>query len=195
MLVVMRLRATALLLLAALMAAATVAASAASAADPVRLLTGPTPETGAFPADRFTVADPAQLTGRRVALPVPTCTAGTRTVCDSLSLLNTLDGFDLQPRVFLPFSGRIDVATVTPDTVSLPALDGFTESIPEPHGPPILDPAPGAMELQRYLAYATWYGRPGGPETYAPLIRRQPRNGGKSVRCSRSRSATTPSRT
>ncbi len=117
MLVVMRLRPTALLMLAALAASAAMAAPAASAADPVRLLTGPTPETGAFPADRFTVADPAQLTGRRVSLPVPTCTAQTRTVCDSLSLLNTLDGFDLQPRVFLPFSGRIDVGTVTPDTV------------------------------------------------------------------------------
>ncbi|MGI8534939.1 MAG: hypothetical protein ACR2K2_00305, partial [Mycobacteriales bacterium] len=62
-----------------------------------------------------------------------------------------------------------------------PGLDGFTESIPEPHDPPITAPAPRAMELQRYLAYATWYGRPGGPETYAPLIRKQPRNGTKSV--------------
>ena len=108
-----------LALLAAAGLAATVALTAplASAAAPVRLLTGETPESSAFPADRFTVADPAQLTGRRVALPVPACGPDTRSTCDALQLLNTLDGFDLQPRVFLPFSGDIDVRTVTPATV------------------------------------------------------------------------------
>lgn len=108
-----------LALLAAAGLAVTVALTAplASAAAPVRLLTGETPESSAFPADRFTVADPAQLTGRRVALPVPACGSDTRSPCDALRLLNTLDGFDLQPRVFLPFSGDIDVRTVTPATV------------------------------------------------------------------------------
>jgi hypothetical protein len=62
-----------------------------------------------------------------------------------------------------------------------PGRDGFTESIPLPHEPPITEPAPGALGLQRYLADATWYGRPGGPETYAPLIRKDPRNGEKDV--------------
>jgi hypothetical protein len=62
-----------------------------------------------------------------------------------------------------------------------PGLHGFTESIPDPHDPPITDPAAGAVDLQRYLAAATWYGRPGGPETYAPLIRKDPRNGEKNV--------------
>jgi hypothetical protein len=106
-------------LLAVVALAAPVAAlsPAASAAAPVRLLTGDAPETSTFPSDRFTVPDAAQLTGRRVALPVPTCTEATRSTCDALRLVNTLDGFDLQPRVFLPFSGDIDVATVTPDTV------------------------------------------------------------------------------
>jgi hypothetical protein len=84
---------------------------------PVALLTGATPDSAAFPNDLFTVADAAQLTGRRVALPVPPCTPDTRSTCDAVALLNTLDGFDLQPRVFLPFSGDIDVATVTPTTV------------------------------------------------------------------------------
>ena len=106
-----------LLAVVALAAPLTALAPAASAAAPVRLLTGDAPETSAFPADRFTVPDAAQLTGRRVSLPVPTCTDATRSTCDALRLLNTLDGFDLQPRVFLPFSGDIDVATVTPDTV------------------------------------------------------------------------------
>jgi hypothetical protein len=107
-----------LALLTALALAGTFAlAPVASAAAPVQLLTGDSPETSAFPSDRFTVPDSAQLTGRRVALPVPTCTAQTRSTCEAMNLLNTLDGFDLQPRVFLPFSGDIDVATVTPATV------------------------------------------------------------------------------
>lgn len=48
---------------------------------------------------------------------MPACTAATRSTCDALRLLNTLDGFDLQPRVFIPFTGDIDARTVTPQTV------------------------------------------------------------------------------
>ena len=110
-------RQLALLLAAGLAATVALTAPAASADAAVRLLTGGTPETSAFPSDRFTVADPAQLTGRRVAMPVPSCQPETRSSCDAVAILNTLDGFDLQPRVFLPFSGDIDVATVTPATV------------------------------------------------------------------------------
>ncbi|MFP5370825.1 MAG: hypothetical protein ACLGI3_08770, partial [Actinomycetes bacterium] len=39
-----------------------------------------------------------------------------------------------------------------------PGRDGFTESWPLPHDPPITDPVPGAMEIQRTLAYSLWYG-------------------------------------
>ncbi|MGI8537066.1 MAG: Ig-like domain-containing protein, partial [Mycobacteriales bacterium] len=113
----MRRRPLALLMGAGLAATAVLTAPAVFAAGAVALLDGTTPETAAFPNDRFTVADAAQLTGRRVALPVPACTEDTRSTCDALALLDTLDGFDLQPRVFLPFSGDIDVATVTPATV------------------------------------------------------------------------------
>ena len=89
----------------------------AQATETVAVRTGSTPETATVPDDRFTVADPAQATGRRVALPVPSCTPATRSTCDALRLLNTLDGFDLQPRVFIPFTGDIDARTVTPQTV------------------------------------------------------------------------------
>ena len=89
----------------------------AAAAPAVAVRTGATPETAVVPNDRFTVADRAQATGRRVALPVPDCTPATRSRCDALRLLNTLDGFDLQPRVFIPFTGDIDAATVLPSTV------------------------------------------------------------------------------
>ncbi len=80
---------------------------------PVRVLRGSTPETAVLPDDGFTVPDRTQATGRRVALPVPACTDATRSRCDALGLLNTLDGFDLQPRVFVPFSGDIDVRSLS----------------------------------------------------------------------------------
>jgi hypothetical protein len=113
----MRPRLLALLTSTALVAAVTLLAPQAGAADRVRVLTGDTRETSVFPSDRFTVADPAQATGLRVDLPVPTCTEATRSICDAVDILNTADGFDLQPRFFVPFSGDIDVATVTPETV------------------------------------------------------------------------------
>jgi hypothetical protein len=93
------------------------AVNAQDAAAPVAVLMGDTPETTVFPNDRFTVADPAQLTGLRVNLPIPDCTEATRSICDAVEILNTTDGFDLQPRFFIPFTGDIDVATVTPETV------------------------------------------------------------------------------
>lgn len=90
----------------------------ASAAPAVHVLRGANPGiTAVFPSDRFTVADKRQVTGRRVHMPVPNCTIKNSSVCDSLKLLNELDGFDLQPRVYVPFSGAIDVKTVTPKTV------------------------------------------------------------------------------
>jgi hypothetical protein len=112
----MRPRLLAVLTSAALLGAVPLLVPAAGAADPVRVLDGDTRETSVFPSDRFTVRDAAQATGLRVDLPVPTCTEATRSTCEALRILNTADGFDLQPRFFIPFSGDIDVATVTPET-------------------------------------------------------------------------------
>ena len=39
--------------------------------------------------------------------------------CADLSLINTLDGFNTQPRISIPFTGDIDPATITTDTVYL----------------------------------------------------------------------------
>ena len=89
----------------------------ASAAGGVSVAAGSSPDSSAMPNNRFTVADNRQLTGRRVALPMPSCTAATSSTCDTVRLLNTLDGFDLQPRVTIPFTGGIDVSTVVPSTV------------------------------------------------------------------------------
>jgi hypothetical protein len=64
-----------------------------------------------FPSDLFTVADPSHNSGVRVSLPKPDCAV--RPVdCADIDILDTLDGFNLQPRVSIPFSAPIDVATV-----------------------------------------------------------------------------------
>ncbi|HUG86641.1 MAG TPA: cell wall-binding repeat-containing protein [Euzebya sp.] len=51
-----------------------------------------------FPSDALTVADPAQATGRRLALPLPDCDQQASR-CADLRHVNTLDGFDVLPRV------------------------------------------------------------------------------------------------
>jgi hypothetical protein len=71
-----------------------------------------------FPSDRFTVADAAQYTALRVNLPAPDCTVRVSD-CADLSLINTLDGFNTQPRIAIPFTGDIDPSTVSSDTVFL----------------------------------------------------------------------------
>jgi hypothetical protein len=65
-----------------------------------------------FPSDRWTVPDHTQVTGLRVALPKPEC-ATRPSDCQDIDVLNRLDGFNLQPRVSIPFTGAIDVASVS----------------------------------------------------------------------------------
>jgi hypothetical protein len=76
------------------------------------------PQGGPFPADRFTVADSTQLTGVRVNLPKPDCSVRPSD-CNDIDVLNTLDGFNLQPRLSIPFTGAIDPETVSSTTVFL----------------------------------------------------------------------------
>ena len=71
-----------------------------------------------FPSDLFTVSDPSQNTGLRIALPKPDCQIR-RSDCEDIDLLNTLDGFNLLPRLSIPFDGAIDPATATSQTVFL----------------------------------------------------------------------------
>jgi len=77
-----------------------------------------------FPSDRFTVDDPAQQTLRRVNLPKPDCAAGPAR-CADIDVLNELDGFNTQPRISIPFSGAIDPASVSSDTLFLVGLGGI----------------------------------------------------------------------
>src|SRR5262245_39560025 len=76
------------------------------------------PDSGPFPSDRFTVADASQLTGRRIDLPLPD-RATRPSDYNDISVINTLDGFNLQPRLSVAFSGPIDVNTVNSNTVFL----------------------------------------------------------------------------
>ena len=77
---------------------------------------------GPFPSDQFTEFDATNLTGRRVNLPVPDCSTHPDD-CEDIVIINTLDGFNLQPRIAIPFDGPIDAATVTSETVLLLKLD------------------------------------------------------------------------
>src|SRR4051812_24919436 len=76
-----------------------------------------------FPSNRFTVPDRTQRTGLRVALPKPDC-AARPSDCQDIDVLNRLDGFNLQPRLSIPFTGPIDVASVSSADVFLVSLDG-----------------------------------------------------------------------
>ena len=79
------------------------------------------PSGGPFPTDRFTVPDASQITGLRVALPKPDC-AARPSDCTDLDLLNELDGFNLSPRLSIPFDGPIDLSTVTSANIFLVGL-------------------------------------------------------------------------
>ena len=74
-----------------------------------------------FPSDRFAVLDPQQITGLRVNLPLPNC-GSNPSDCADITLLNQLDGFNLQPRLSIPFDGPIDVSTVNSSTIFLVQL-------------------------------------------------------------------------
>lgn len=76
------------------------------------------PAASPFPSNRFTVFDATQNTLRRVNLPKPDC--GVRVSdCQDIDVINTLDGFSTQPRITVPFTGDIDVATANSDTIYL----------------------------------------------------------------------------
>lgn len=65
-----------------------------------------------FPSNLSTVPDSSQATGVRVDLPLPNCTAFPSD-CADIRVLDTLDGFNVQPRLRISFSGPIDLSTAT----------------------------------------------------------------------------------
>ncbi|HMG52590.1 MAG TPA: hypothetical protein VK601_03890 [Kofleriaceae bacterium] len=93
----------------------------ASAAGVRVLVDAHDPARTLFPSDRFTVFDFTQNTLLRVHLPRPDC-AAQPVACEDIDVLNSLDGFNPQPRLTIPFTGAIDVASVTSDTIFLVSL-------------------------------------------------------------------------
>ena len=78
-----------------------------------------------FPSDVYTVPDATQLTGVRVNLPSPDC-ATHPSDCADVTVLNTLDGFNLQPRISIAFTGAIDRASVNSANIFLVSLGSTT---------------------------------------------------------------------
>jgi hypothetical protein len=105
----------------ALVASLLAAAGSAAAAD-VRSLS---------PSDRDTVLDLGQNTFRRVQLAKPDCSARPSD-CADIDVLNKLDGFNLQPRLTIPFDEPIDVGTVSSDSVFLVSLGSTLPGGPWP---------------------------------------------------------------
>jgi hypothetical protein len=71
-----------------------------------------------FPTNLDTVSDATQATGLRVDLAKPDCAARPND-CADITVLNQLDGFNIQPRISIPFSGAIDLATISDSTIFL----------------------------------------------------------------------------
>lgn len=135
------------------------------------------------PSDRQTVPDPRQSTGRRVALALPDC-AVDPAGCDEIRLVNELDGWSVNPRVAIRFSGPV-------------ALDSFTKAsafilplAPEPLASPIglgqlvwdgpsqtlyARPERALLQARRYALVLTRGvldegGQPLAPAFHAPLV-------------------------
>lgn len=89
--------------------------------DPVDLDRASLGTRSPFPSDRFTVADNTQNTGRHVNLPLPDPATNPSDYQDT-QVINTLDGFNLQPRLTIPFDGPIDVNSVNSQDVFLVSL-------------------------------------------------------------------------
>lgn len=82
-----------------------------------------TPAGSPFPSDRWTTFDWSNQTGLRVSLPKPDCSVRPSD-CADVDVLNTLDGFNVQPRISIPFTGPIDPASVSSSNVFLVRLPG-----------------------------------------------------------------------
>jgi hypothetical protein len=112
------------IVLAACLGLSAWAASPAAAASGVSVVRGAHYGARIFPDDAFATKDRSQATGLRVdfrqGVDYPnfggaiqrSCTSADYSICDAFSELNKLDGFDLQPRVVVPFTGAIDLGSV-----------------------------------------------------------------------------------
>jgi hypothetical protein len=80
-----------------------------------------TPSASPFPSNRFAAPEKQNLTGLRINLPKPDC-GKFASDCNDVEVLNTLDGFNVQPRLRIPFNGPIDPRSVNSTNVFLVRL-------------------------------------------------------------------------
>ena len=106
------------------LAVAVFAAGAMNAAGVRALFNPASPDVGPFPTDLLTIADSAQKTGLRVNLPKPNCDAEPST-CMEIEAVNQLDGFSIEPRLRVRFSGPINPDTLR-EGIFLIWLDDLT---------------------------------------------------------------------
>lgn len=71
-----------------------------------------------FPSNRFTTPDSRQLTRLRVDLPHPDCGVYPSD-CEDIDVLNELDGFNIQPRISIPFSRPLLLGSISHTSVLL----------------------------------------------------------------------------
>ena len=87
---------------------------------------------GPFPNNSLTISDPLQQTRIRISIPSSNdyCDPSlSPSVCSNTSLLNQLDGFSVNPRIMVCFSGPVNTATLASGIVLLPVNGGAGVSI------------------------------------------------------------------
>ncbi|HVR88915.1 MAG TPA: Ig-like domain-containing protein [Candidatus Limnocylindria bacterium] len=107
-----------------------------------------------FPTNLYTVRDEAQITGLRVDLPKPDCPTHPSD-CADIDVLDTLDGFNIQPRISIPFSAPIDLSTVSSSTVFLVGPQGHVVGINQAVWEPLTNTL--HLESDEQLAQDTTY--------------------------------------
>jgi hypothetical protein len=107
-----------------------------------------------FPSNLNTVPDASQVTGLRVDLPEPNCKKFPSD-CADIAVLDTLDGFNIQPRIAIPFSGAIDLTTVSSSTIFLVGPGRHVIGINQAVWEPLTDTLD--VESDQQLAQATTY--------------------------------------
>src|SRR5215212_8316900 len=107
-----------------------------------------------FPSNLYTVPDSTQLTGLRVDLPKSDC-AARPSDCADIDVLNTLDGFNIQPRVSVPFSAPIDLSTATSANIFLVGPRGHIVGINQRVWEPLTNTL--HFETDEQLAQDTMY--------------------------------------
>ncbi len=118
------------LLVRAMICAGFVNVSVAGATTAVFTAPSATLTSAIFPSDLFTVSAPT-LTGLGINLPADEddCRASGKAVCSYSSLLNSLDGFSVNPRISVCFSAPIDTSTLLSGVSFVPAARPNTNPI------------------------------------------------------------------